>query len=244
MTLPDAPLNELPAFAAVAEAGSFRASATRLGVTPSAVSHSLRTLEARLGMRLLHRTPRTAAHLVLMPLLARFLASHPGMAVELSCDEALVDIVAAGFDAGLRFGESLQGDMVALPVGAPQRFAVVAAPAYLARHGTPRTPAELMAHACIRLRFPSGRLYGWEFVAPDGRGFEVQVAGSFTANWDGTTASGDRATQGTYTVCIESAVEHGSESLIRQQVTFGASSATTALTDSGQLSAASVAYTV
>ena len=69
-------------------------------------------------------------------------------------------------------------------------------------------------------------------------------AGSFTANWDGTTASGDRATQGTYTVCIESAVEHGSESLIRQQVTFGASSATTALTDSGQLSAASVAYTV
>ena len=228
MTLPDAPLNELQAFAAVAEAGSFRASATRLGVTPSAVSHSLRTLEARLGMRLLHRTtrsvapteagarlratlapaladirravgeareaadtprgtlrltaPRTAAHLVLMPLLARFLASHPGMAVELSCDEALVDIVAAGFDAGLRFGESLQGDMVALPVGAPQRFAVVAAPAYLARHGTPRTPAELMAHACIRLRFPSGRLYGWEFVAPDGRGFEVQVAGAFTAN--------------------------------------------------------------
>ena len=228
MTLPDAPLNELQAFAAVAEAGSFRASATRLGVTPSAVSHSLRTLEARLGMRLLHRTtrsvapteagarllatlapaladirravgeareaadtprgtlrltaPRTAVHLVLMPLLARFLAAHPGMAVELSCDEALVDIVAAGFDAGLRFGESLQGDMVALPVGAPQRFAVVAAPAYLARHGTPRTPAELMAHACIRLRFPSGRLYGWEFVAPDGRGFEVQVAGAFTAN--------------------------------------------------------------
>ena len=90
--------------------------------------------------------------------------------------------MAAGFDAGLRFGESLQGDMVALPVGAPQRFAVVAAPAYLARHGTPRTPAELMAHACIRLRFPSGRLYGWEFVAPDGRGFEVQVAGAFTAN--------------------------------------------------------------
>ena len=138
------PLAELQAFAAVAEARSFRAAATRLGVTPSAVSHSLRTLEARLGLRLLHRTtrsvapteagarllatlapaladirravgeareaadtprgtlrltaPRTAAHLVLMPRLARFLAAHPGMAVELSCDEALVDIVAAGFD--------------------------------------------------------------------------------------------------------------------------------------------------
>ncbi|MBP7532572.1 MAG: LysR family transcriptional regulator, partial [Ottowia sp.] len=185
----DAPLAELQAFAAVAEAGSFRASATRLGVTPSAVSHSLRTLEARLGMRLLHRTtrsvapteagarllatlapaladirravgeareaadtprgtlrltaPRTAAHLVLMPLLARFLASHPGMAVELSCDEALVDIVAAGFDAGLRFGESLQADMVALPVGAPQRFCVVASPDYLAHHGAPAEPAQL-----------------------------------------------------------------------------------------------------
>ena len=228
MALPDAPLNELQAFAAVAEAGSFRAAAVRLGVTPSALSHSLRALEARLGLRLLNRTtrslapteagarllatlvpaladihravgearaaahtpqglirltaPRVAAHLVLMPAVTRFLAAHPSMSVEMSCDEALVDIVAAGFDAGLRFGESLQGDMVALPVGAPQRFVVVASPDYLARHGTPDTPADLMAHAGLRLRFPSGRLYAWQFVAPDGRAFEVQVPGAFTAN--------------------------------------------------------------
>ena len=211
----------------MAEAGSFRAAATRLGVTPSAVSHSLRTLEARLGMRLLHRTtrsvapteagarllatlapaladirravgeareaadtprgilrltaPRIAAHLVLMPLIARFLAAHPRMAVELDCNEALVDIVAAGFDAGLRFGESLQADMVALPVGAPQRFCVVASPDYLAHHGAPAEPAQLTAHACINLRFPSGRLYAWQF-ARGGRAFDVQVQGSFTAN--------------------------------------------------------------
>ena len=211
----------------MAEAGSFRAAATRLGVTPSAVSHSLRTLEARLGLRLLNRTtrsvapteagarllatlapaladirravgeareaadtprgilrltaPRIAAHLVLMPLIARFLAAHPRMAVELDCNEALVDIVAAGFDAGLRFGESLQADMVALPVGAPQRFCVVASPDYLAHHGAPAEPAQLTAHACINLRFPSGRLYAWQF-ARGGRAFDVQVQGSFTAN--------------------------------------------------------------
>ncbi|MDO5625382.1 MAG: LysR substrate-binding domain-containing protein, partial [Pseudomonadota bacterium] len=125
--------------------------------------------------------PRAAAQLVLMPLIARFLAEHPRMAVELSCDEALVDIVAAGFDAGLRFGESLQADMVALPVGAPQGFAVVASPAYLARHGAPADPAQLAAHACINLRFPGGRLFAWQFVR-GGRGFEVQVPGALTAN--------------------------------------------------------------
>lgn len=94
---------------------------------------------------------------------------------------ALVDIVAAGFDAGLRFGESLQADMVALPVGAPQRFCVVASPDYLAHHGAPAEPAQLTAHACINLRFPSGRLYAWQF-ARGGRAFDVQVQGSFTAN--------------------------------------------------------------
>ena len=211
----------------MAEAGSFRAAATRLGVTPSALSHGLRKIEARLGVRLLNRTtrsvapteagarllgtlapaladirravgeareaadtprgilrltaPRIAAHLVLMPLIARFLAAHPRMAVELDCNEALVDIVAAGFDAGLRFGESLQADMVALPVGAPQRFCVVASPDYLAHHGAPAEPAQLTAHACINLRFPSGRLYAWQF-ARGGRAFDVQVQGSFTAN--------------------------------------------------------------
>lgn len=226
---PDASLNELQAFAAVAEVRSFRQAAARLGVSPSALSHGMRALEARLGVRLLNRTtrsvapteagalllatlapalgdirralgeaaqaarqpqglirisaPQVAAQAVLLPLVARFLAAHPRMAVELVCDEALVDIVAAGCDAGLRFGESLQPGMVALPVGAPQRFVVVGAPAYLARYGEPSSPAELAGHRGLNLRFPSGRLYRWQFVPPGGgRGFEVQMEGAFTAN--------------------------------------------------------------
>ena len=221
------PLAELQAFAAVAAARSFRAAAATLGVSPSALSHSVRALEARLGVRLLNRTtrsvapteagarvlaslapalaeirhavddavsqartpqgrlrlntPRAAAELVLLPLVASFLVAHPRMAVEINCDDALVDIVASGFDAGVRFGESLQADMVALPVGAPQRFCVVASPDYLAHHGAPAEPAQLTAHACINLRFPSGRLYAWQF-ARGGRAFDVQVQGSFTAN--------------------------------------------------------------
>ncbi|MCA0325628.1 MAG: LysR family transcriptional regulator [Proteobacteria bacterium] len=223
------PLAELQAFAAVAEARSFRQGAARLGVSPSALSHAVRSLEGRLGVRLLHRTtrsvapteagarilatlapalldirhavddavsqastpqgrlrlstPRVPARLVLGPLVEGFLRAHPRMVVELVCDDALVDIVAEGFDAGVRFGESLQADMVALPLGAPQRFIVVAAPAYVAEHGAPATPDDLAQHRCIGLRFASGRRYAWQL----GRGAEalqLQVAGPLTVNDD------------------------------------------------------------
>ena len=223
------PLAELQAFAAVAEARSFRQGAARLGVSPSALSHAVRSLEGRLGVRLLHRTtrsvapteagarilatlapalldirhavddavsqastpqgrlrlstPRVPARLVLGPLVERFLRAHPRMVVELVYDDALVDIVAEGFDAGVRFGESLQADMVALPLGAPQRFIVVAAPAYVAEHGAPATPDDLAQHRCIGLRFASGRRYAWQL----GRGAEalqLQVAGPLTVNDD------------------------------------------------------------
>lgn len=229
MNKPDASLNELQVFAAVAQARNFRKVAVELGVSPSALSHRLRGLETRLGVRLLNRTtrsvapteagerlltmvapaledirlavgavmqaaqqpqgririsaPRVEAQAVLAPLVARFLAAHPRMAIELVCSEALVDIVAEGFDAGLRYGESLQPAMVALPVGEPQRFVVVAAPDYLARRGQPQSPAELAGHDCLNLRFPSGRLYRWQFAQPGiGRRFEAQVDGPFTAN--------------------------------------------------------------
>ena len=222
------PLAELQAFAAVAEARSFRQAAAQLGVSPSALSHSLRALESRLGLRLLNRTtrsvapteagarvlaalapalaeirhavddavtqahtpqgrlrlstPRIAAELVLLPLVAGFLAAHPRMTVELVADDALVDIVAAGFDAGVRYGESLQADMVSLPLGAPQRFAIVAAPSHLAVHGTPATPVDLARHPCIGQRFASGRLYAWQF----GRGHApLEVTGAISLN-DGT----------------------------------------------------------
>ena len=175
------PLQDLQAFAAVARLGSFRRAAVEIGVSPSALSHALKGLELRLGLRLLHRTtrsvspteagrqlllrlapalqdialaldginafrdspmgtlrinaPRAACQWVLPPLVSGFLKGHPGMRVEVVADDRLVDIVAEGFDAGVRFGESLQQDMVAMPLGPAQRFVVVGSPDHLARHG-------------------------------------------------------------------------------------------------------------
>lgn len=217
-----ADLADLQAFACVARLRSFRRAALELGVSPSALSHTVNGLESRLGVRLLHRTtrsvapteagqgllerlapalldidaaldevnafrdsprgtlrlnaPRVAAEYVLAPLASRFLRAHPGMQLEIVADDALVDIVAAGFDAGVRFGERLQQDMVAVPLGGPQRFVVVASPAYLAAHGTPAEPHELARHRCIRVRFPSGAVYRWAFEK-DGEKQEVEVRG-------------------------------------------------------------------
>lgn len=222
-----ASLSDLHAFATVARLRSFRRAATELGVSPSALSHTLRALETRLGVRLLNRTtrsvapteagerllgrlapalldihgaldevnafrdsplgtlrinaPRAAVELVLAPLVSRYLAAHPGMQVELVSEDAFVDIVAAGFDAGVRFGESLQQDMVAVPVGPPQRFLVVASPAYLAAHGTPGCPRDLQQHSCIRIRFPRGSHYRWEFARGKEK-LEVEVSGPLALN--------------------------------------------------------------
>lgn len=220
-------LDELQAFACVARLRSFRKAGLELGVTPSALSHALKQLEQRLGLRLLHRTtrsvapteagerllarlapalaevhaaleevnafrqspmgtlrinaPTAACELVLAPLVARFLASHPGMRVDLMADDAFIDIVTSGYDAGVRFGESLQQDMVAVPIGEAQRFAVVASPAYLQRMGRPRTPRELSAHEAIRIRFPSGQVYRWEFEKARQK-LEIEVEGPLALN--------------------------------------------------------------
>jgi DNA-binding transcriptional LysR family regulator len=223
-----ASLADLQTFAVVARLRSFRRAAVELGVSPSALSHAMRQLETRLGLRLLQRTtrsvapteagerllarlspalldiesaldevnafrdspfgtlrinaPKPAVELVLAPLVTRFLSTHPGMRVELVADDAFVDIVAEGFDAGVRFGESLQQDMVAVPLGPPLDFVVVASPAYLAAHGCPAHPRDLQKHACIRIRFPSGAFYRWEF-ARGAEQLEVEV--------DGPLATGD-----------------------------------------------------
>lgn len=215
-------LAELQGFAAVARLRSFRRAATELNISPSALSHTLRGLETRLGIRLLNRTtrsvapsqagerllarlapalreidaaleeindfrdsphgtlrinaPRAAAEYVLVPLAARFLQENPGMRLEIVADDNLVDIVAEGFDAGVRFGERLAQDMVAVPLGPAQRFVVVASPAYLAEHGTPQRPQALAGYRCIRIRFPNGTLYRWEF-ARGGEKLEIEVDG-------------------------------------------------------------------
>jgi len=220
MDKPD--LTELDAFASVARHRSFTRAAPECGVSASALSHAMRTLETRLGVRLLNRTtrsvtlteageqllarlgpalreigealdqvnqfrdtprgslrlnvPRTAARWLLAPIFARFLAAYPQIRLEVVTDDSLVDIVAQGFDAGIRFGETLARDMVALPLGPPLRLIVVAAPMYAARRGLPRQPQDLKQHACIGRRFPSGALYAWEF-AKDGETLAVAVDG-------------------------------------------------------------------
>ena len=221
------PLAELFAFACVARHRSFRTAARELGVTPSALSHSLRALETRLDVRLLHRTtrsvtateageallarlspalsqidsaleavndfrvqaqgqlrlnvPRTAAALLLMPLVPDFLRRYPQITLDIVCDDNLVDIVSEGFDAGIRFGETLAQDMVAVRVGPPMRFAMIAAPDYLARHGTPRHPADLAQHQAIRHRLGTRAVYAWE-LAKGGEALNVNMAGQLTLN--------------------------------------------------------------
>lgn len=216
----------LSAFLAVAKARSFRRAAERLGVSPSALSHTLRELEERMGIRLLNRTtrsvapteaggrlierlgpafrdiaealqeveslrdvpagllrlnvPRAAADLVLPELAGPFLRAHPDIELDITVDDALVDIVAGGFDAGIRFGEQLQRDMVAVPIGRNQRFAVVGSPDYFRRNPRPLTPRDLIDHACVRLRFASRGIYAWEF-GKDGEEMAVAVDGPLTA---------------------------------------------------------------
>lgn len=122
---------------------------------------------------------RVAAKLVMLPLLTRFLKAYPAVEAELVTDDALVDMVSSGFDAGVRFGESIAADMIAVPIGPRHRFAVVGSPEHIARYGVPETPRELQSHPCIRYRFTGGALYRWEFER-GGTAVEMEVTGALT----------------------------------------------------------------
>jgi DNA-binding transcriptional LysR family regulator len=221
-------LSDLAAFLAVAQDRSFTRAAAKLGTSQSALSHTVRRLEARLGLRLLTRTTRSvapteagerlletlgpalddieakldalgalrtrpagtvritttehAAEMILWPALQRFLPDYPDIKVELSVDNGFTDIVAERFDAGVRLGEQVAKDMIAVRVGPLERFVAVGAPSYFATRKPPRTPQELADHACINLRLPtSGGLYAWEFEK-DGRPLRVRVEGQLAFN--------------------------------------------------------------
>jgi len=221
-------LGDLAAFLAVAEERSFTRAAARLGTSQSALSHTVRRLEARLGLRLLTRTTRSvapteagerlletlrpafdeidarlaalselrdkpagtirittgqhAAETILWPALLRLLPHYPDVRVELSVDQALTDIVAERYDAGVRLGEQVARDMIAVRIGPDMRMAVVGAPAYFATRPKPKTPHDLTHHTCINLRFPTlGGLYAWEFEK-DGRALNVRVDGPLVFN--------------------------------------------------------------
>jgi DNA-binding transcriptional LysR family regulator len=220
-------LGDLAAFLAVAEARSFTRAAAKLGTSQSALSHTIKRLEARLGLRLLTRTTRSvapaeagerlieilrpalddiderlaalsalrekpagtvrintslhAAETVLWPKLAPFLANYPDIKVELTIEHGFTDIVANRYDAGVRLGEQVARDMIAVPIGPQLRMAVVGSPAYFAGRKKPKTPQDLDSHTCINLRFTSGGLYAWEFEK-DGREIKVRVEGQLAFN--------------------------------------------------------------
>jgi DNA-binding transcriptional LysR family regulator len=122
---------------------------------------------------------RSSAEIALLPTVTRFLAAYPKIAVEVAIDSTLVDLVAEGFDAGVRLGEIVSKDMIAIPLGGRQRSAYVALPAFFRRHAVPVTPAELKDLPCIRLRFDSGRFYAWEFER-EGETLTVDVDGQLS----------------------------------------------------------------
>jgi DNA-binding transcriptional LysR family regulator len=125
-------------------------------------------------------TSRSGMQLVIAPLIPRFLRTYPEIHIEVVDEDGLVDIVGQGFDAGIRLEESVPEDMVGLRIGAEQRFAAVATPDYFARFGVPRHPTDLVNHECIRHRFPSGRIFKWEFEKGNER-IEIDVKGRITA---------------------------------------------------------------
>jgi DNA-binding transcriptional LysR family regulator len=215
-------LNDLAVFRVVALERSFTRAAARLGVTQSALSQTLKRLEAELGVKLLVRTTRSvaptyageqllatldpaladiaasldalksqrdepggtirvttgkhAADTVLWPALAELLPRYPDIHVEVSVDNNYVDIVAERFDAGIRLGEQLERDMVAIPISPALRIAVVGSPTYFAEHGRPQTPAELRDHRCICFMRHDGAIPAWEFEK-DGRKVAIKAAG-------------------------------------------------------------------
>jgi DNA-binding transcriptional LysR family regulator len=221
-------LNDIIAFLAVARHRSFTRAAAQLGVSQSALSQTIRSLETRLGLRLLTRTTRSVApteagerllrgagprldeisaelnalsalkdrpsgtiritahdhavHSVLRPGLEKLLLENAEIKVEVSIDYGLTDIVAERFDAGIRTGEIVAQDMIAVRIGPELRSAVVGAPAYFARQPMPVSPQALTQHGCINLRLPTyGGLYAWEFEKA-GRALRVRVEGQLIFN--------------------------------------------------------------
>lgn len=226
--MPRQNVNDLLAFLAVAKERSFTRAAAKLGVSQSALSHTVRGLEERLGLRLLSRTTRSVApteagerllhsvgprfdeidaelaalgelrekpagtirittgehpaEAILWPALAKLLPHYPDIKVELIIDYGLTDIVAERYDAGVRLGEQVAKDMIAVRIGPDMRMAVVGAPSYFARRSMPKKPQDLTAHDCINLRLPTyGGLYAWEFQKR-GRELKARVDGQLVFN--------------------------------------------------------------
>jgi len=221
-------LGDLAAFVVIADECNFTRAAAKLGISQSALSHTIRRLEYGVGVPLLTRTTRSvslteageslietlrpaledvnaklaslsqlrekpggtirittsdhAARTILWPKVKALLFAYPDIKVELSVDGGLTDIVKERFDAGVRLGEQVAKDMIAVRIGPPYSMAVTAAPSYLRKHGRPKTPQDLARHTCINIRFPTaGGLYAWE-MTKNGRAVHVRVDGRLILN--------------------------------------------------------------
>jgi DNA-binding transcriptional LysR family regulator len=230
-SMPRENMNDLMAFLAVARERSFTRAAAKIGVSQSALSHTIRGLEERLRLRLLTRTTRSvspteagerlletvgprfeeieaelgalgelrekpagtiritatdhAASTILWPKLAKVLPQYPDLKLEITVEQSLTDIVAGRYDAGVRLGEQVAKDMIAVRIGPDERMAVVGAPSYFERRALPKRPQDLVAHDCINLRLPTlGGLYAWEFEKGK-RELKVRVEGQLVLNSSG-----------------------------------------------------------
>ena len=226
--MPKGNFHDVIAFISVARERNFTKAAAKLGVSQSALSHTIRGLEARLGVRLLARTTRSVApteagerllavvaprfdeidaemaalselrdkpagtiritagehpaNAILWPAIAKLLPEYPDIKVEVIVDQGLTDIVSERYDAGVRLGEQVDKDMIAVRIGPDMRMAVVGAPSYFARRRKPKTPHDLTEHNCINLRLPTyGGIYAWEFEK-GGRELRVRVDGQLVFN--------------------------------------------------------------
>jgi DNA-binding transcriptional LysR family regulator len=217
--------SELNAAAAIAARKSFRAAANDLGISASALSHAIASLESRLGVRLFNRTTRSvsltpageqflarvkpamseiadamhevneqrstpvglirintsdvAGEQILAPIVTEFLRRYGDVQLEIVTNAGLVDIVADGFDAGIRLAEMVPRDMISIPIGKTQRHVVVGAPSYFTTRTQPRSPSDLKEHVCVRYRLPSGLIYRWEFEKR-GQILSVDITGPLT----------------------------------------------------------------
>ncbi len=227
LTIPHGALDGIEAFLRVAERRSFSAAAADLGVSPSAISQTVKALEARVGAPLFMRTTRSvgltqagemfleraapayagladayeaarnlgnrpagrlrinlmrgAVQPLFEPIIAGFCEAYPEIELEIFADDALADLSADGFDAGVRMGESLEADAIAVRLTGPFRFVAAASPAYFERHGRPETPEDLRDHRCVRLRMSTGAMMPWSFEQGN-REFEVSVTGPVIVN--------------------------------------------------------------
>ena len=174
-------LNRTTRSVSLTEAG--QAYLSRVGPALSDVHEAgeqLHALRGRPSGVLRINAARISTAMVLQPLLAGFLKAYPNVQIELTNDEGYVDIVERGFDAGVRIGESVQKDMVAVPLGGSIAIAIVGSPDYFKRYPVPRHPSDLVHHNCVRFRFSgSGAIYKWEFEV-DGRPVEYEVSGNLT----------------------------------------------------------------